>query len=72
MADAQISLESIVQRRRAARVTAPEHPVPAEPQPVILITYETTETAVRKALDAIKSDGHIAGDPQLIRIEPLA
>jgi homoserine dehydrogenase len=72
MADAQISLESIVQRRRAARVTAPEHPVPEAPQPVILITYETTETAVRKALDAIKSDGHIASDPQLIRIEPLA
>ena len=72
MADAQISLESIVQRRRAARTAAPEHPVPAEPQPVILITYETTETAIRTALDSIKADGHIAGDPQMIRIEPLA
>jgi homoserine dehydrogenase len=72
MADAKISLESIVQRRRAARATAPEHPVPEAPQPVILITYETTETAIRKALDAIKADGHIASDPQMIRIEPLA
>ena len=72
MADAHISLESIVQRRRAARVTAPEHPVPEAPQPVILITYETTETAIRAALDAIQADGHIADDPQMIRIEPLA
>jgi homoserine dehydrogenase len=72
MADAKISLESIVQRRRAARSTAPEHPVPEAPQPVILITYETTETAIRKALDAIKADGHIASTPQMIRIEPLA
>ena len=40
--------------------------------PVILITYETTETAIRQALDAIKADGHIASEPQMIRIEPLA
>jgi homoserine dehydrogenase len=72
MADSQISLESIVQRRRAAHTTAPEHPVPEAPVPVILITYETTETAIRRALDAIKADGHIASDPQMIRIEPLA
>ena len=72
MADAQISLESIVQRRRAAHTTAPEHPVPEAPAPVILITYETTETAIRAALKAIKADGHVAGEPQTIRIEPLA
>ena len=46
--------------------------MPEAPQPVILITYETTETAIRAALDAIKADGHIAGEPQTIRIEPLA
>jgi homoserine dehydrogenase len=72
MADAGISLESIVQRRRAARAAAPDHPVPEAPQPVILITYETSETAIRKALEIIKADGHIASDPQMIRIEPLA
>jgi homoserine dehydrogenase len=72
MADAQISLESIVQRRRAPRTAAPEHSVPEAPQPVILITYETMETAVREALAAIKGDGHVAGEPQMIRIEPLA
>ncbi len=72
MAASGISLESIVQRRRAARSAAPEHPVPEAPAPVILITYETTETAIRQALDAIMADGHIVGDPQMIRIEPLA
>jgi homoserine dehydrogenase len=72
MADAGISLESIVQRRRAVRANAPEHPVPEAPAPVILITYETTEAAVRAALEAVKADGQIVGEPQVIRIEPLA
>jgi homoserine dehydrogenase len=71
MADTGISLESIVQRRRAAKATAPDHPVPEAPQPVILVTYETTEAAIRAALDGIEADGHIAGAPQMIRIEPL-
>ena len=43
--------------------------MPVEPQPVILITYETTEAAIREALETIKADGHIAGEPQMIRIE---
>ena len=45
--------------------------MPEAPQPVILITYETTELAIRTALDGIMADGHIASDPQMIRIEPL-
>ena len=69
MADKQISLESIVQRRRAPQARRAGHPVPVAPQPVILITYETTEAAIREALDAIEADGHIAGEPQMIRIE---
>jgi homoserine dehydrogenase len=69
MAEHKISLESIVQRRRAPRSTAPEHPIPDDPQPVILITYETTEDAIRQALDEISRDGHIADAPQMIRIE---
>jgi homoserine dehydrogenase len=69
MADKSISLESIVQRARAPRSSAPGHPVPVAPQPVILITYETTEAAIREALAAIKADGHIVGEPQMIRIE---
>ena len=42
---------------------------PAVPAPVILITYATTEDAVRRALNAIKGEGVIAGQPQVIRIE---
>ena len=35
---------------------------------VILITHETTESAIRKALDGIEKDGKVAGKPQTIRI----
>lgn len=62
MADNGISLESIVQR-----------PVGAEHIPdmktIILITHETTEAAVRKALIAITEDGNLMDKPQMIRIE---
>ncbi|WP_075215869.1 homoserine dehydrogenase [Mongoliimonas terrestris] len=75
MAEKGISLESIVQRRRAPRSEAPRrdgaHVASVEPQPVILITYATTEAAIRGALEAISSDGHIASTPRLIRIEEL-
>ena len=40
-----------------------------EPVPVILITYATTEDAVRKALAAVGRDKVISGKPQVIRIE---
>ena len=40
-----------------------------EPVPVILITYATTEDAVRKALAAVGRDKVILGKPQVIRIE---
>lgn len=70
MADHNISLESIVQRRRSAPPSASGDHV-ADPQPVILITHETTEDAVRDALGSITNDGHIADKPQMIRIEKL-
>ena len=41
------------------------------PQPVILITYETSEQAMAEALAAIGDDGHVAEAPQFIRIEQL-
>ncbi|MDQ0514907.1 homoserine dehydrogenase [Kaistia geumhonensis] len=72
MAENGISLESIVQRRRAPRADAPEHPTPMAPQPVILITYDTTEAQIKDALDRISVDGHIAERPQMIRIEQFA
>lgn len=72
MAERGISLESIVQRRRAPRSAAPENPMPVEPQPVILITYATAEAAIKEALAVITADGHIVREPKMIRIEPLS
>lgn len=69
MADRDISLESIVQRRRPADDDAPGHT--GAPQPVVLITYSTLETQIRAALEAIEAAGHIAEKPTLIRIESL-
>ncbi len=72
MADHGISLESIVQRRRAPRADAPSAAVPSVVQPIVLITYETTEEAVRAAIGAIAAESVVAGPPKMIRIEKLA
>jgi homoserine dehydrogenase len=69
LAEQQISLESIVQRHPGGRPHGGDDPANAPPVPVILITYATTEDAVRRALDAVVGDGVIVGKPQLIRIE---
>ncbi|MGN8019502.1 homoserine dehydrogenase [Phyllobacterium sp. 22229] len=62
MADNEISLESIVQRQSAVN-----HPDATKT--VILVTHETTEAAVKKALEGIVKDGHSTDKPQMIRIE---
>ncbi len=70
MGDADISLESIVQRR----ITGASEETPEEngaPQPVMLITYDTTEVAIKKALEVIVDKGVVAEPPQMIRIEKL-
>jgi homoserine dehydrogenase len=70
MAAQGISLESIVQRR-------PQTELPGQgrraggPAGVVMVTHETTEAAVRKALVAIERDGHVDAKPQMIRIEKL-
>jgi homoserine dehydrogenase len=70
LANEKISLESIMQRHHGARPHGGDDPKsPAAPAPVILITYATSEDAVRRALKAIKRQGVIAGTPQVIRIE---
>jgi homoserine dehydrogenase len=70
LAEQQISLESIVQRHRGTPPQGGSDSRSATaPVPVILITYATTEDAVRRALEAVKADRVISGDPQLIRIE---
>jgi homoserine dehydrogenase len=67
LAQQHISIESIVQRHRGERPLG-EFPK-GTPVPVIIITYATTEDAVRRALAAIERDKVISGKPQLIRIE---
>ena len=70
LAQQNISLESIVQRHRGERPHGGDDPRRAEnPVPVILITYATSEDAVRKALAAVARDKVISGRPQVIRIE---
>jgi len=70
LAEQNISMESIVQRHRGGRPQGGDRAGgDTAPVPVILITYATTEDAVRKALAAVEADGVIAEMPQLIRIE---
>ena len=71
MAERGISLESIVQRRRPPMEDAPFRSDPVSERSVILITYATTEAAIKEALAAISADGHITHNPQMIRIEQL-
>ena len=70
LAQQNISLESIVQRHRDQRPLGGGDPRRAgDPVPVILITYATSEDAVRKALAAVGRDKVISAKPQVIRIE---
>jgi homoserine dehydrogenase len=62
MGDRGVSLESIVQRKPGGSDGA---------APVVLVTHETTEENIRKALEAIEADGKVAARPQMIRIEEL-
>jgi homoserine dehydrogenase len=66
LAQQKISLESIVQRHANGE---PPKGSGKGSVPVSLITYATTEDAVRKALAAVGRDKVITGKPQVIRIE---
>jgi homoserine dehydrogenase len=70
LAQQNISLESIVQRHSGGRPLGGADPGRSGTSvPVILLTYATTEDAVRKALVAVRRDRVISGRPQVIRIE---
>src|SRR6195256_6447381 len=70
LAAEKISLESIMQRHHGTQPHGGDDPrSPDAPAPVILITYATSEDAVRRALKAIKRQGVITEKPQVIRIE---
>ncbi|MBT3072084.1 homoserine dehydrogenase [Rhodomicrobium sp. Az07] len=72
MAEQDISLESIVQRRAPTDLPGFGRPGNgAQSTPVVLITHRTREERLRAALDAIVEDGHVSGIPQTIRIEAL-
>ncbi len=58
--DAGVSLESMLQRGRA----------PGEAVPVVLVTHETNEAAMHRALDQIAALDAVLELPTLIRIEP--
>jgi homoserine dehydrogenase len=61
MAENNISLESIVQR--------PKPDAEDTSKTIILVTHATTEASVRKAVDAVKAESYLVGEPQVIRIE---
>ncbi|MGU3577196.1 homoserine dehydrogenase [Brucellaceae bacterium C25G] len=65
MAENEISLESIVQR-------PPMNNHADGIKTIILVTHETTESAVKSALQAILEDDHLVDKPQMIRIERAA
>jgi len=69
LAQQKISLESIVQRHPAGSRGAAQPGRSGEAVPVIMITYATSEDAVRKALAAVRRDRVVSGRPQVIRIE---
>jgi homoserine dehydrogenase len=58
--DVVVSLESMLQRGRS----------PGEAVPVVLVTHETGEAAMRTALTRIAALDAVMEEPALIRIEP--
>jgi homoserine dehydrogenase len=74
MAEREVSLESIVQRRHKIGASVSGEDTRSQPgtlATIVVITHATTEEAIRKALDAIEADGKVAETPQMIRIEGL-
>ncbi|GGF80892.1 MULTISPECIES: homoserine dehydrogenase [Rhizobium] len=61
MAENNISLESIVQRPKPAQTDTSKT--------IILVTHATTEASIRKAVEGIKQETYLVGEPQVIRIE---
>jgi homoserine dehydrogenase len=69
MAEADISLESILQKRWEPAATKDPHGRSGAPVPLVLITYAAAESAIRSALEKISGDGLLSEPPQVIRIE---
>lgn len=72
MGDEGVSLESVVQRREFKALPGSGKPTaPGAPATVIMVTHETTEDAIRKAVASIDRDEMVTERPQVIRIEKL-
>ena len=72
MGDREVSIESIVQRRPPLGAAGDRRAAEARrARARCLITHETTEEAIRQAIDAIERDGKVSERPQMIRIEKL-
>lgn len=72
MGDQSVSLESVVQRRESCALPGINAPQSKDmPTQVTLITHDTTEHAMRAALEGIENDAHVTERPQMIRIERL-
>ncbi|MEN3930690.1 homoserine dehydrogenase [Microvirga sp. W0021] len=70
MAEEEISLESILQKRPdSEQPSADRTGRSGTPVPLVLITYAAEESRIRSALARISADGLTAEEPQLIRIE---
>jgi homoserine dehydrogenase len=65
LADEKISIESIMQRGK------PSKDETRSTAQFTLITHDTLEPSIRKAMARIEKDGHVAGTPRVIRIERL-
>ena len=65
MAECDISLKSVVQHSDSKDAET-------DALPVIIITHETSEKAIGEVLDFIIQDGHVVGEPKMIRIEKLS
>lgn len=59
LAEAEVSIDSIIQRGRA----------PDEPVPIVILTHETKESVMMSALERIRAEEAVTEEPRLIRIE---
>ncbi|MEQ8822995.1 MAG: homoserine dehydrogenase [Filomicrobium sp.] len=72
MGDEGVSLESVVQRRdRTALPGSGKPTISGAPAIVIMVTHETTEDAIRRAVASIEAIEKVTDKPQVIRIEKL-
>jgi homoserine dehydrogenase len=59
LADARVSIESMIQRGRA----------PGETVSIVMITHETQQAAVERALKAIACSDKVTAEPRMIPME---